>query len=324
MKEQILKILRTSGDYISGQDLCQGLKVSRTAIWKTIQTLREDGYVIDAVSHKGYLLKGLPDVITDSEILSQLDTEEMGKHIYYYKQIESTNNEARLLAEQGAVHGSLVLTGQQTAGKGRCGRSWASPKDEGIAMSLLLKPQILPLSASMLTLVKALAVTDAIYQAGLSCTIKWPNDIIIGNKKVCGILTEMSADMDRINYVVIGIGINVNTRSFPKELTQTATSMSIEGGSFYNRALLIKNIMEAFEKYYHIFIKTEDLSGLMDIYNQRLINRGRLIKVMEKADDFIGVAEGINSKGELMVSNDGQKRTIVSGEVSVRGILGYV
>lgn len=324
MKEQILKILRTGSTYVSGQALCQELNVSRTAIWKNIKALREEGYVIEAVSNKGYLLKGIPDVITASEILSQLNTEKIGKHIYFYEQIASTNNQARLLAEQGAVHGSLVLAEQQSGGKGRCGRSWISPKGEGISMTLLLKPQILPVNASMLTLVAALAVSEAINEAGLLSMIKWPNDIIIGNKKVCGILTEMSADMDRINYVVIGVGINVNTESFPGELQEIATSMLKEGGIVYNRALLIKNVMEAFEKYYHIFIKTEDLSGLMDIYNRRLINLKRHVRAMEKTGEVIGIAEGINHKGELIIESDGRKKTIVSGEVSVRGISGYV
>lgn len=324
MKVQILKILRTNEGYVSGQDLCQSLGVSRTAIWKVIKGLREEGYVIEAVSHKGYLLKEVPDVITDTEILSRLDTEEMGKHIYFSEQMASTNNEARLLAEQGAVHGSLILTGEQTSGKGRFGRTWVSPKDAGISMSILLKPQILPLNASMLTLVAALAVSDAINEVGLSGSIKWPNDIMIGNKKVCGILTEMSADMDRINYVVIGMGINVNTNHFPKELEEKATSMRIEGNLIYNRALVIKNVIEAFEKYYHIFTETEDLSRLRDIYNHRLVNRDRFVKVIEKAGNFTGIAEGINTKGELVVSCDGQKRSVASGEVSVRGRLGYV
>jgi len=325
MKEQILKILRARrGDYVSGQSLCEGLNVSRTAIWKAVKALREEGYVIEAVSNKGYLLKELPDVITDSEILSQLYTKEMGKHIYFYEQIESTNNVARLLAEQGAVHGSLVITGVQTGGKGRLGRSWISPKDEGISMTLILKPQLAPVNASMLTLVAALAVSDAIKLAGLSCAIKWPNDIVIGNKKVCGILTEMSADMDRINYVVIGVGINVNTENILAELKDTATSMLIEGGVPYNRALIVKNVMEAFENYYHIFMKTEDLSGIVDVYNQRLINRDCLVKVKEKGGDFTGLSKGVNTKGELIVISDGVERAIGSGEVSVRGISGYI
>lgn len=258
------------------------------------------------------------------QILKILNNKEIGRHIYFYGQIGSTNSEARVLAEQGAVHGSLVLAGQQTDGKGRRGRSWAPMKDAGIAMSLLLRPQILPVNASMLTLVAALAVSDAIKMSGLFCTIKWPNDIIIGNKKVCGILTEMSADMERVKYVVVGMGINVNTKSFPMELEETATSMFLEGGSVYSREQTIKNILEAFEKYYHIFIKTEDLSGLMKIYNQRLINMGRSVRVIERTDDFIGISEGINSKGELIVCSNGQRKTIVSGEVSVRGIFGYV
>ena len=214
----------------------------------------------------------------------------------------------------------------QISGKGRRGRSWESPSGTSIYMTLLLRPKILPGKAPQMTLLMALAVADGIRKVtGLSTQIKWPNDIILNGKKICGILTEMSAEIDYINYVVVGVGINCNQETFPEELREKATSLKLESGQEIQRATVIAAVMESFEKYYQIFEKTEDLSGFLDEYNELLVNREREVLVLEPGQEYEAYALGINSSGELIVKTaDGQRREIFAGEVSVRGVYGYV
>jgi BirA family biotin operon repressor/biotin-[acetyl-CoA-carboxylase] ligase len=230
------------------------------------------------------------------------------------------------LAEEGAAHGTLVLAEKQESGKGRRGRSWEMPKGVAIAMSFVLKPQELrPENAPMLTLVSALAVQTAIYQqTGLATQIKWPNDIVIGGKKVCGILTELSTQIDYINHVVVGIGINVHNEQFPAELTTRATSLYLESGKRYSRAALVEAVCERFEYYYDIFMKTQDLSALRAEYDQCLVNIDRQVRVLDPQGEYEGRAVGINDKGALLVETPEGKKQVDSGEVSVRGIYGYV
>lgn len=218
MRTELLKILRESDDYVSGQQLCDQFGVSRTAVWKAISQLREEGYDIEAVKNRGYKLGSgeTPDLLTASEIVSRLHTEQMGKNCIFLESVDSTNNYAKRIAEQGAETGTLVVAEEQTGGKGRRGRSWETPKGANIAMTILLKPQIRPEHASRLTLLMAMAVVRGIQSVtGLEAGIKWPNDVVVDGHKVCGILTEMSTEVDYINYVVIGTGINVNQTEFP-------------------------------------------------------------------------------------------------------------
>ena len=193
-------------------------------------------------------------------------------------------------------------------------------------MTILLRPDLPPVKAPMLTLVMAVSVAEGIRQVtGLDTQIKWPNDIVLNKKKICGILTEMSTEIDYINYVVIGDGINVNQDTFPEELSETATSLKIESGQRYRRSELIASIMKQFEKNYEIFLETEDLSGIQDIYNEMLVNRGREVRVLEPGNEYNAFAEGINKTGELIVKTEaGEEKHIFAGEVSVRGIYGYV
>ena len=199
MKTKILRQLRTTNEYVSGQMLCDELGVSRTAVWKAINQLKEEGYTIEAVQNKGYKITGYPDILTAEEIESQLNPGDTVKKVVYAPEIDSTNNEAKRNAENGAKDGTLYITESQTGGRGRRGRQWVSPSGSGIWMTLLLRPQINPANASMLTIVAAMAVTMAIRRAvaetgaDVECHIKWPNDVVINKKKVCGILTEMRA-----------------------------------------------------------------------------------------------------------------------------------
>ena len=237
-----------------------------------------------------------------------------------------TNSEARRQAEAGASHGTLVLAENQTAGKGRRGRAWESPEGTGIWMSLLLRPDFEPVHASMLTLLAAMAVEKGIRQVtGLSCQIKWPNDIVLNRKKICGILTEMSTEEDCIRHVVVGMGINVNLESFPEELKETATSLLLESGKPVRRAKLAAAVLLAWEDYYKEFLKTLDFSSLMEEYNDHLVNRDRQVTVLAPGGSWQGESLGINREGELLVRRpDGRIETVMSGEVSVRGVYGYV
>ena len=325
MKAEILAMLRESDGYVSGQELCNKFGVSRTAIWKAINQLKDMGYEIEAVPNKGYHLVSAPDVMNEAEIKSLLHTEWAGQELFCFDEIDSTNTKAKELAEQGYPSGTLVVADRQIAGRGRRGRSWDSPAGIGIFMTLLLKPDINPNNASMLTLVTALATAQAISDVtGAEAKIKWPNDIVINGKKVCGILTEMSAQFDYINHIVIGIGINVHNESFPEEIRETASSLLLESGKRIHRANLIARFLARFEAGYAIFLQTEDLEGLMKDYNALLVNIQKQVRILDPKEPFEGKAIGITKRGELIVDTWESRKLVSSGEVSVRGIYGYV
>ena len=244
---------------------------------------------------------------------------------YHFEIIDSTNKKAKELAAAGAVHGTLVTADAQQAGIGRRGRSWSSEKEAGIYMSMLLRPEVATDKASMLTLVAALAVEKAIAET-LDCQpmIKWPNDIVLNKKKICGILTEMALKGTEIDYVVIGIGINVNNKSFPEEIVQTASSLSLELGNEIDREMLINEVWKWFTVYYEQFLQREDLSSIKAEYESALINKNEKVKVLDPLGEYIGIAKGITNIGELIVDTEGELQYVSSGEVSVRGIYGYV
>lgn len=326
MKEEILRLLRGADGYISGQELCNRFGVSRTAVWKAINQLKEAGYEIEAQQNKGYRLMAAPDLMTEAEIKSLLHTDWVAKEVLYFDTIDSTNTKAQELAEKGYPSGTLVVADKQESGKGRRGRSWVSPSGTGIFMTLMIKPDINPNNASMLTLVAALAVAKAITSVtGEEALIKWPNDIVVNGKKVCGILTEMNAQFDYINHIVVGIGINVHNESFPEEISQMASSLMIEaGGKRFHRAQIIAETMSYFEQYYDTFLKTQDLSALVREYDKLLVNRNKSVRVLDPKEPFDGKAMGITPKGELIVDTWESRKLVSSGEVSVRGIYGYV
>lgn len=325
MKAKILAALREAEGYVSGQELCEQFGVSRTAVWKAINQLKKEGYEIEAVQNRGYHIVSAPDVLSENELRSIRKTRWIGENIYYYDVTDSTNLRANRLAEEGASHGTLVVADAQEAGRGRRGRAWDSVGGISIYMTLLLKPDIDSANASMLTLVAAMAVSEGIRRVtGLDAKIKWPNDIVVNGKKVCGILTEMSAQMDYVNHIVIGIGINVHNESFPEEIASTATSLLIESGKRWNRAELIEAVWEAFEDYYEVYLATQDLKGLRNGYDALLVNKGQRVRVLDPKEPFEGVAQGVTDRGELIVDTWESRKLVSSGEVSVRGIYGYV
>lgn len=326
MKTKILSLLRNTTEYISGQEICEHLGVSRTAVWKVINQLKEEGYVIEAIQNKGYRIMEYPDVLTKSEIASRLQTKWAGQQLHCYEEISSTNIEAKKHAEEGEPHGTLVVADKQNAGRGRRGKAWESPSGSSVYMTIMLRPEFSPDKASMLTLLMALAVGNAVTDvSGMEVKIKWPNDIVLNGKKICGILTEMSAELDYIHHVVIGVGINANQEKFPEEISATATSLYLESGKHYVRAALIERSMYYFERYYEQFLVMQNLEGVLKEYNEFLINKGKRVRVLDPKGEFEGIALGINELGELLVKKeDGEVTAVYAGEVSVRGLYGYV
>ena len=326
MKAEILALLRESDKFVSGQELCSRFGVSRTAVWKVINQLKKEGYRIEAVQNKGYHMVSSPDLLSKYELESRLNTEWLGREIVYKEVTSSTNADVRRMAEDGAKNGLLVVADGQTLGKGRRGREWGSPKGTNLYFSMLLKPNFSPDKASMVTLVAAYSVAAVIREnTGLDAKIKWPNDIVVDKKKVCGILTEMSMERDYIHHIVVGIGINVNEEEFPSELEGMATSLKNEKGSIVSRANLLSDILLQFETDYATFLEAESLKPFVDEYNKMLVNKGSLVKVLDPKGEFSGIAGGIGEDGMLIVfKENGQIETVSAGEVSVRGMYGYV
>ncbi len=326
MKSKILWALSHRDGYVSGQELCEELQVSRTAVWKVINQLKQEGYEIESVPRKGYRILARPDVITAEEVGSRLETKWAAKAIRFYETTGSTNNNAAEFAEKGAPEGMLVIAEEQGTGKGRRGRHWVTPAGSAIAMSIVVRPQISPANVSMITLVMGMAVASACREfCNVNAKIKWPNDVVVDGKKICGILTEMFSEIDYIKYLIIGTGINTAVEEFPEELQETAVSLHRIMGYRPDRAGLIALCMMCFETYYETFLKTQDFSVLKDQYNEFLVGIGSPVKVLEPANEYTGISEGINDRGELLVRReDGSLETVYAGEVSVRGVYGYV
>ncbi len=325
-KTEVLQLLRSSNDYVSGQQICESFGISRTAVWKIINQLKEEGYEIEAVQNKGYFLSSAPDVLSLSELESRMKTKMAGSHLLYFDEIGSTNIEAKKQAENGAPSGLLVVADKQNQGRGRRGRSWESPAGMNIFMTIMLRPSFAPDKASMVTLVMAVSTAQAIADVTqLPVRIKWPNDIVVNKKKVVGILTELTAETDYIQHLVCGVGINVNQTDFPEDIAATATSLYLESGRKTNRAELIEKTMEHFEDNYEVFCRTEDMSGLIGIYNDLLVNKEVQVRVLDPKGEYDGISHGITKMGELIVERpDGTWENVYAGEVSVRGIYGYV
>ena len=326
LKDDILKALLDAGDYCSGQALCERFHVTRTAVWKAVAKLRDEGYTIEARQNRGYLLRNTGYLLSQASLDEAFGDQRFLKRWVFLQQTDSTNLEVKRAAGEGDEGPTLFVAEEQTAGRGRRGRNWSSPPGSGIWMSLLLRPKLRPERASMLTLVTALAVTDGIREVtGLEAAIKWPNDVVVRGKKVAGILTEMSTDLDRIEFVVIGIGINVNTHSFPEEIREVATSLAIEQGMETARTPIIAAVWKQFARYEKLFEEKGSFTALKERYEALLANRGREVRVLDPDGEYCGVAEGITEGGELLVRREDQSLTAVrSGVVSVRGIYGYI
>lgn len=333
MKSEILRALRESGgEFVSGQVLCEKAGVTRQAVWKNIVQLKDYGFVIESVTNKGYRLVSSPDKLYSADIKSRMKKDSFCQRIESYDTIDSTNTRAKHFAELGEDEGTLVIAEKQTSGKGRRGRQWESEPMTSVYMSIILRPKISPMCVPGITLLAALAVVRAVKEAcNIQPLIKWPNDIILEKKKICGILTEMSSELDYINYAVVGIGINVNNKQFPTGIEDKATSIYLETGKKQDRAQLAALTAQYFGEYYKKFIEAKSLKPFTIEYNGLLVNKDKEVKILygmqenAHADKIeTGIARGINGDGALIVDTKNGTECVISGEVSVRGLYGYV
>lgn len=325
MKNKILNILKESDDFISGQKISDKLNITRAAVWKYINAFKEEGYEIESISRRGYKLISSPDILPYEEIEKYLNTDFIGRDTRYFDSIDSTNKKAKELALD-AKEGTVVISEEQIGGKGRLGRTWISPKNKGIWMSIVLKPSIEPSKVSKVTQIGAIAVVKALENMGIKSQIKWPNDILVNGKKICGILTEMSGELNMIDYIIMGIGINVNLdeKDIPNDLKHKATSIKIEEGKYIDRKKLTANILNTFEKYYIDFKKDGELGEIIDILRESSILIGKTVRIITRGETRFGKVIDINKDGELQVEFETGIENIYSGEVSVRGIDGYI
>lgn len=322
LRARILALLRKAGkEYLSGEEIAGRLGVSRTAVWKHIKELREAGYEIKSRSRSGYTLEEVPDCLLPGEIKNGLKTQFIGKDIVFFEEVDSTNWIAKQLAAQGAAAGTVVVAETQGKGRGRLERPFFSPKGKGIWFSVVLRPHILPQEAPKCTLLAAVAVATAMKRFGLRAEIKWPNDIMHEGRKVTGILTEMSAEIDRINYIVIGTGINVNIEEeeFPEELRDKATSLAVMKGEPLSRVAFFQAVLEAFDELC-LLLEAKGFSPIVARWREYAVTLGQdvhVIGVMGK-DSFDGRAVDIDEEGALLVETACGVRRVLAGDVSIR------
>lgn len=323
MRTKVLDLLRHAEGYISGERIASVLGISRTAVWKHIRELREAGYRIDSAPKNGYILRETPDLLLPAEIANGLGTELVGTSIAYYDTIGSTNQEAKRLAAEGAAEGTIVVAEEQAGGRGRLERPFFSPHGKGIWFSLILRPAFLPQEAPKCTLMAAVAVARAMKEFGLRAAIKWPNDILYEGKKLVGILTEMSAEMDKINYVVIGTGINVNIgeAEFPEPIRAVATSLSIMRGEPLSRVAFFQAVLRAMDSLYRA-VARDDFAPVFDEWRRFSVTLGQEVRVISatggEAEAFVGRAVDIDADGALLVDTEEGRRRVVAGDVSIR------
>ncbi|MDR4888689.1 biotin--[acetyl-CoA-carboxylase] ligase [Fredinandcohnia sp. QZ13] len=321
IRKKLLEVFSSAnGEFISGQKLSEQLGCSRTAVWKHIEDLRNEGYELEAVRKLGYRIITKPDKISGNEIQLGLETKSLGRNIHFEESVTSTQQIAHKLAYEGAVEGTLVVAEEQTTGRGRLDRAWYSPKHTGVWMSMILRPQIPPSQAPQLTLLAAVGVVQAIQEVtGLEPDIKWPNDILIHQKKIVGILTELQAETDRINSVIIGIGINVNQElsQFPENLHTIASSLAIEKGDKIDRAKLIQVILLKIEKLYNEFLQ-HGFKVVKLLWESYATSIGKQIIARTISGSIEGKAIGINEEGVLLLEDaEGKVHHIYSADIEL-------
>ncbi len=321
MRSAILEVLKhNSGQYISGEDISRTLQVSRTAVWKHIRALKDAGYDIEAHPRLGYALRHNTDRLLPAEIKAQLTCNILGREVHYFSETDSTNNEAKKLAANNCPEGTVVVAEEQVSGRGRLARGWFSPYGKGIWLSVVLRPPFSPMEAAKCTLMAAVAVNRAINAVtGAGCGIKWPNDILCNGRKVVGILTEMSAEMDAINHIVIGMGINVNIgqSEFPDEIAATATSLAIASGHQVSRIKLLTAILAELENVY-TQVKASGFGPVLEDWKSQSITLGQTVDVHGLDRSFTGVAIDIDADGALLIETVQGLERVLAGDVSIR------
>ena len=318
---QILDILSNTDTYVSGQSLAEQLGVSRQAVWKGVKALKDKGYVIQSVPNRGYKLEATPDYLNAHAIKSMLHTNIIGSELVVLNSIGSTNDYLKTLGNNGCKSGAVAAAREQVSGKGRLGRAWQSKKDENIMFSFLLRPKIAPCEVAAITPLAGLAVCKALREfTGLGCKIKWPNDIICGNKKLTGILTEMSAEFDAVEYIVTGIGINVDQKTFPEGIAHKATSLLLETGRRFDKNKLLACILNQLEHEF-LYSNLELSKTALEEYSELCATIGRSVTFTRGGSPISGMAVGVAENGELKVKiSDGTICLVNAGEVTVQGI----
>jgi len=314
MRIKILELL-TEEKLVSGESLAKKLNVSRTAIWKQIKNLQKYGYKIETVKNKGYRLISRPDVPIFEEITQGLNTSIIGKKLFYFKTIDSTNIYAKKLVKNGVEEGTIVVSEVQKSGRGRKSRSWSSPKG-GLWFSVILYPNIPPQKAMIVTMASSVAVAQGIIETtGLTPMIKWPNDLLINNKKVCGILTELDAEMDKINYSLVGIGINVNNE-VDDNLKDIATSLSEQTKANISRVELLRSIIKNLDKNYSKLIDKEYSSIRKDWFSFSNII-GKRVQISDEKSVVDGIVTDVDENGCLIVNTSKENVRVVSGDLAI-------
>ncbi len=325
MLTEIIKIFKEKSDYVSGEEMSKKLGITRAAIWKKVKELRRKGYVIKGSSAKGYRLIKTPEF--SAEELRMIISPEsfnkgefIGRELVFLESVDSTNTFAMELAEKGSPHGTIVIADKQTKGKGRLGRTWVSPPKSNIYMSAIMRPEIGPKDATLLTVMAAVACAEGIKNSsGLDVRIKWPNDLVVYDKKLGGILTEMKSDPDRILFAVVGIGINVNAglRNFPPDIRDTATSVKKELGKAQSRTAVVAEILKSMNRWHDILAK-EGKRPLIEEWKRRLTTLGRKVRVFVGSESLTGIAEDVDGEGLLILRlPSGAARKISSGDVTM-------
>ena len=316
---QILDVLRSkSHAYISGEELSRELNMSRTAVWKHVNSLRDLGYRVEAITSVGYKLLSSPSLLLPLEIKNGLKTQIIGQDIHWEYEVNSTNTAALKSAEEGAPEGTVVVSEAQRQGRGRLGRTWVSQPENGIYLSVILRPNFVPMKAPMLTFIAAIAVVESLEKLfHLNAQIKWPNDVMIRGKKVAGILTELRAEMEGIHYIIVGIGINVNMTRFPKEFQDRVTSLHLELKEKVGRVKLVQTLLEALERWYVVAL-SDHPELAFERWSELSCTLGRRVEVNLGDEIARGVATHLGASGSLFVELDsGQTREILAGDVTM-------
>ncbi len=315
MKSKILEILEKKGNYVSGEEISKEIGISRAAIWKHIKKLRELGYEIESKTNEGYKLIKSPEKQIEFELGRLLDTKIIGKKILFFEEVDSTNNKAKQIALE-ENEGTVVISEMQTSGRGRRGRGWYSPKG-GIYVSFILKPNVSPEKASQLTLVSSLALVETLnaMDNNLNAKIKWPNDVLVSRKKISGILTELSSDMEKINYIVVGIGINLNTEK--EILPENGTSLKIEMKEEVSIKLFLKSFLEHYDLIYQEYLNG-DIDQIIERWKNNSDTLGKKVKIIGINETYEGMAKDIDENGALILKTKEREIKVYSGDVSLR------
>ncbi len=322
MRQDILDyLLKHKGVFVSGQKISELFGISRTAVWKHIRILKQRGYVIESYTKKGYCLKNAPELLLPDCIVPGLKTKAFGKNFVYHEKIDSTNTAAKKLADRGAEEGTVVVAEEQTGGRGRLDRSFISPFAQGVWFSLILRPSFSPMEVSKMTLLVAVAVAKVLRKMGLiHCGIKWPNDILVRNKKIVGILTELNASAEKINYLVMGIGINtaLEKKALPRELKRTVTSFAMENVPV-RRAALLQDVLYELERYYEIAAE-QGFGPILEEWKVLSCMLNQDVEVMAADKTFSGKAVNLDENGNLIVETAAGVEKVIAGDVRVRSV----